>query len=259
MKLKSKLGLALLGIMAVALVVVIWWWHKERYQVVRPTRGEVIEAVYALGKVRAYRHFEVILGVMSQVQTLHVEEGDMVLAGEPLIRFTQGGIFRAPFGGTVTLVKVRPQEVAQANTVLLRMDDLNDCFIELSLEQQTALRVRKGQPVRASFEELRGEVLSGVVDAIFPREDEFLAHVRVKGLNAGVLPGMTADVTVEIGRTPKALLIPFRALSNGSVTVKVGGKWVRRKVRLGNVSLEQAEVLDGSLSESDELRVPKEE
>ncbi len=244
-------------LMAVLAGAAIYWWRDNRYTVIHPHKGDVVEAVYALGKVRAYKHFEVVLGIMSHVQDLYVEEGDVVPKGARLIRFAQGGDFRAPFAGTVTLVKVRPNEVASANTVLLRMDDLSDCYIELSLEQQTALRVRRGQPVKVSFEDLRGNVLSGTVDAIFPREDEFLAHVRVKGLDPGVLPGMTADVSIEIGKSQDVLMIPLKAVSRGMVTVRRGGKWERLKVKLGHVSANQAEVLDGSLGPHDEIRVPK--
>lgn len=247
----------ILLISVIAITVAVFWWRSHQYATIHPQRRDVTEAVYSLGKVKAYQHFEVILGVMSQVQNLYVEEGDTVSKGAPLIRFTQGADFRAPFSGTVTLVRVRPSEVAPPNTVLLRLDDLTDCYIELSLEQQTALRIRRGQPVKISFEDLRGEVLSGTVDAIFPREDEFLAHVRVKGLKPGILPGMTADVSIEVGQTKNALMIPLSAVSHNMVTVKNGRKWERRQVKLGLISANWAEVLDQSLDEHDELRVPK--
>ena len=212
-----------------------FYFRRQNYQIITPHKGDVVEAVYGLGKVKSHQRFDVIVGVISKVEEVFVDEGDSVKKGDRLIRLDTGLTFRSPFNGTVTLVKLREGEIALPQRALVRVENLKDLYIELSLEQQAALRVKKEQTAKVSFESLRGEVLEGVVTAIFPREDEFLAHVSVAGLKENILPGMTADVTVEIGKIKDTLLVPVKAVNNGMVTVLRDNAWVKEKVELGHV------------------------
>lgn len=234
-----------------------WLWKSQDYSVVSPHKGSVIEAVYALGKVKAHKSFDVLVGVMSVVQENYVEEGNEVQEGAPLIKFESGNVFKAPFSGTVTLVKLHKREIALPHEPVLRLTDIKDRYIELSLEQESALRIRKGQSARVSFESIRGEIKNGTVSKVFPREDEFLAHVSVKDLDLNVLPGMTADVSVEVGRIENALLIPYKAVRNGNVTVKRGDGWKKEKVELGHFDGTFVEIKGDSLKLSDVIRMPK--
>ena len=100
------------------------------------------------------------------------------------------------------------------------MEDLADKYIEVSLEQEGALRVKEGQQVKILFESLRGNVFKGKVQAIFPKNEEFITHIEVEGLGAEVLPGMTADVSITVSTHDDALLVPVSGVSNGVVLVK---------------------------------------
>lgn len=231
---------------------------RNQFQTIHPKQGSIIEAVYGLGKVKSHKHYEVILGVMSTIQKKFVVEGQVVKKGDPLLRL-EGGIIHSPIDGTVTTVKYKDGEVALPQAPIIRVEDLFDCYIELSLEQQAALRVRKGQKALVSFESIRQKNLRGKVVAIFPKDDEFLAHIQVGSLNPGVLPGMTADVSIEIGNIDRAILVPIKAVANGSVSVKREGKWVKEKIEVGHVDGLNAQVLSENIKESDELRMKKDE
>lgn len=248
----ALLAIPLLAAAAASLVV---YQQGRKFEIIHPHRGDITEAVYGLGKVKSNKRFEVILGVMSTVSRRHVNEGDLVKKGAPLIEFDSHAVFRAPFDGTVTFASVYPGETALPHTPVLRIEDLNERYIELSLEQQAALRVRRGQTAKISLESVRGQVLPGKVASIFPREDEFLARIDVEGLDASVLPGMTADVTVEIGKINDALLIPLKAVQNGTVSVRRSGRWQKIKVDVGHIDGLSAEVIGDALSSSDEIRV----
>jgi len=233
------------------------YWSRKTFDVVHPIIGNLTEAVYGLGKVKSHKRFEVVLGVMTTVQELYTDEGEEVKTGDPIIRF-ESGIVRAPFNGTITYVRLRKGETAIPQVPIIRLEDISDRYIELSLEQQSALRIEKGQKARVSLESFRSKFLSGQVSAIFPREDEFVAHIIVQGLDKNVLPGMTADVSIEIGKITNAVLLPVKAIHNGMITIKSGQRWVNRPVDLGHVDGRNVEILNSSLKITDEIRLKKE-
>lgn len=228
---------------------------KKNETVIHPKRGPITEAVYGLGKVESNHHYDVITGVLSTVEELFVLEGDQVKKGDPLVRMLNSVVLKTPIDGTVTLVKFKEGEAVLPRDPIVRVEDLTDCYIELSLEQEAALRVRSGMKARVSFESIRHKVIEGKVKAIFPRQDEFLARIEVGKLEPGVLPGMTADVVIEIGNSRKALLIPAKAVTNGLITLRKKGKWVKEKIEIGYVDGTHVEVVSPELSEEDELKV----
>ena len=98
-------------------------------------------------------------------------------------------------------------------------------------------------------------MLQGKVSAIYSRGDEFVTRVEVEGLAPNILPGMTADVSVEIGNIKNALLIPLRSIENGLVTLRRNGKWEKKKIEIGHIDGSLAEVLGNFLKPEDEIRV----
>lgn len=241
--------------MAALAVVLRFYFRDNNYQIISAKRGSITEAIYGLGRVKTDRRYEIKLGVTSNVDQVWVREGDRVKKGTPLLK-VDPTTFRAPFDGTVTRINAYVGETVLPQIVLLRLEDLKDQYIELSLEQESALRVRMGQPAKVSFETLRSEVLQGKVTALYTRDDEFLARIEVVGLNDSILLGMTADVSVEVGHIDNALLIPLRAISGGMVLVSRGGKREKVKVDIGHVDRDWAEVKGDVISDEDKVYVP---
>lgn len=253
---RKKIILGVFGLLtSVGIVAVVYTYRSNFYSAVHPKVGDLTEVVYGLGKVKSNRKFELIMGVISSVEKLHVDEGSYVRKGVPLIKLNDGLTFKAPFDGTVTLVSVQEGETALPHVPLLRLEDLNDRYIELSFEQQAALRVKRDQKAKVSFESMRGQVLEGRVVVVYPRQDEFLARVTVTKLEPSILPGMTADVTVEVGTIANATLVPVKAIQNGMVAVKRDKLWKKIKVNIGHTDGTFAEIKDQSLSPQDEIRV----
>lgn len=250
---KRKLILMSLFFFIASLVVFIQVLRLKKYDVTHPKRGTVIEAVYGLGRVKSFKTYDLVVGVVLQVKKVHVSEGDLVSKGDPLITF-DSSTTRAPFSGVVTSIKIYEGETAIPMVPLLRVENLKRRFIEVSLEQQSALKVKKGQKVRISFESLGRLKLEGEVQVIFPRDDEFIAHIKTKKLADNILSGMTADISIEIGRISNSLMIPIRTISNGMITVKRNGRWVKEKVEIGHVDGLYAEVRNPRLTEDDEIR-----
>jgi multidrug efflux pump subunit AcrA (membrane-fusion protein) len=243
--------------MVVAIVLGGWWLaRRNSVDYVAPRYGPIVEAIYGLGKVKTDRVYEVKLGVPKTVEKLYVREGDAVRKGKPLVRFEGGPLFAAPYDGSVTLIAFREAQSVFPQQTVVRLEDLSTKFIEVSLEQEGALRVQPGQPARVVFESLRGEQINGKVAAVFARNEEFLAHIRVP-LNDSVLPGMTADVAIETGRKDKALLVPLSAVSNGRVRVLHDGKRKTVQLKIGGVDGNWAEVIEGDITPDDKVIVRK--
>jgi len=251
-----------------------WWWiggllvlaaavavtaiviRNNNIEYVKPKYGPIVEAIYGLGKVKTDRVYEVKLGVVKTVDKIYTHEGAQVKKGDRLIRFDDGLVFTAPFSGTVTLVAFHENQYVFPQQPAMRVEDLNTKYIEVSLEQQGALRVRPGLPVRVVFESIRGEVLKGKVSAIFSRNEEFLAHIDVP-LADNILPGMTADVAIEVSHKDKALLVPLSAIADGRIRIKRDGKRKTVQLTLGSIDGNWAEVLKGDVSLDDDIIVPR--
>ncbi|MCG6976727.1 MAG: efflux RND transporter periplasmic adaptor subunit [Acidiferrobacterales bacterium] len=242
-----SLGLVALGIYALT---------KNRADYVSPKYGPIVEAIYGLGKVKTDNVFEVKLGVIKTLQKLYVREGQVVKKGDPLVRFESDLLFRAPFSGTITNVAFHEDQYVFPQQTVVRLEDLSTKYIEVSLEQQGALRVKPGLPVRVVFESIRGEVLKGKVSAVFSRNDEFLAHIDVP-LADNILPGMTADVAIEVDRKDKVLLVPLSAISDGRIKLKRDGKRKTVQLKIGSVDGNWAEVVEGDVSLEDQIIVPR--
>lgn len=247
----------IISILAILALILGFYFLKKSPEFVHPKVTDVTEAVYGLGKVKSHKRFEVIIGVLSTVERLSVEEGDMVKKGQSLIQFESHPPVAAPFEGTVTMIRSRVGETAIPNVPILRLEDLRDRYVELALEQEAALRIRQGQVAKISFETIRGKVLQGKVTSLYSREDEFIALIDVPELDPGVLPGMTADVSVEIGKIHQATVIPVSAVSEGMVTVKRRGLWKKEAVELGHVDGLYVEVKGNSLTPADQVRIPE--
>lgn len=255
LKMKKKLFLITSIVIAIGGSFSIFLFSNRRFSVIHPERADIDEAVYGLGKVKSSHRYEVITGIISTVTKRYVNEGDTVQKGAPLIKLNEQVLFRAPFNGTITYVNFFEGETAIPNVTVLRLENLQQKYIELSLEQQTILRVRLNQEARVSFESLRGNTLSGKVVAIFPRQDEFIVNIKVDQLDENILPGMTADVTIQIGKIKNAITLPLSAVKNGFITLKRNGRWEKVKADIGKIDGLSVEIKNPPLSEQDFVRV----
>lgn len=233
------------------------WWRRDRSEVEHHSlrTGPIVESIYGLGTVRAARDFELKLAVPGRIEALPVREGQSVAKGAPLVRLDSTGWFRAPLAGTVVSLPFHENDTVFAQQPVLKLVDLTDRFVEVSVEQRGALRIRAGQSARLVFESIRSERFEGRVESLYPRESDFIARIRADELPAQVLPGMTADVAIEVARQEKARLIPVGAVQQGSVLRERRGRRERVPVRLGAIDGNWAELLEGDLTPEDEILV----
>ncbi len=230
----------------------------QQKQVLRPTIGPITESVYAIGLVKSDRTYDLKLGVVSSINKFFVREGDLVKKNQKLLIVDSGAVFTAPYEGVITHLPFSLGETIAPQQSLLTMVDLKKLYLEASLEQQGALKVKRGQEVQISFESFRSAVFHGKVQNILPRNQEFVVQVDLNNLPENILPGMNADLSIEISKKEKGILLPQNTISNGHVLLKRNGKTQKVKVIVGVIDSEFAEILEPVLSPDDEIVLPKE-
>ncbi|OFZ17134.1 MAG: hypothetical protein A2X86_01395 [Bdellovibrionales bacterium GWA2_49_15] len=224
---------------------------RNNFEKIEVRAGQLYEAIYGIGKVKSRKQYELKLGITSSVSKIYVKEGDVIKKGVPLMDFKDAATFSAPFDGTVTYIAADQGEIVFPQTTLLTLTNLEERYIEVLLEQEGALRARKGLTAKIVFDGQKGDSIAGMVESLYPRGDEFVASIRVDNLSPGILPGMSADVAIEVGHRDNVLLFPVRAVAGGIALLERGGKQHKVKLKLGASDGTFAEVLEGDIRPGD--------
>lgn len=254
----SKKTISLLAGAAIFIGATGWALFSFSYnqEKIRPKRGDVVESIYGLGTVSADQSFNIRVGIAIMVNKLFVREGEIVKKGQPLIQI-DGNTFRSPISGTVTKVAYKEGELVAPQVSIMTITNLDHLYLEVSLEQQSILRIKQDQQVVVSFETLRSEKHAGKVKTVYPRDNQFIVRIELKQWPEGVLPGMTADAAIIVGKKSDVLLIPINSISSGKITRARNGIKEKISVRLGVIDNEWAEVISDNISETDELLIRK--
>jgi membrane fusion protein, macrolide-specific efflux system len=222
--------------------------------------GKVISSVYGIGTVMAHSTFTLKPGITTTLSKLYVAEGETVKRGARLADLENAASFVAPFDGFITHVAYKTGEAVFSGSEILSMVDLKRRYIKVSLEQQAILQVQKGQRARLSFDSYRETQLEGEVVSVYSSAEQFLVRIEPNMLPARILPGMTADVAIEVAQKDKALLVPVSAVHQQKVTrVLENGKGQEEiSIQKGLFDRAFVEVLDPTpLKPGDRLLLPK--
>lgn len=254
---KKKYLLAIPAVVVILVILFKWNQNKKTTVIVKPKIGAITEVIYGLGTVESYHKFNFKPGVGKTLNELFVQEGQKVSKGTKLLRFEDGPTVISPFEGTVLSIPYNMGENVFADRTVITVEDLEKLYIESHLDQVASLRVKKGMKARISFENLRNELIEGQVTTLYPSQGQFIAKIEVKQLPKEILPGMTADVAIEVASKEKALIIPIKAISNKSITLVRAGEKQKHEVKLGIMDQEWVEEISGEIKESDEIIVKK--
>lgn len=238
------------------LIFLLSFYFSCKKETATPMRGDIVEAVYGLGTVKSEENFSAKVAVTSSVTKFFVNEGQDIKKGQKLLQTDQGAIIYSPFSGRVTDIPFSIKENIFPQTTILSVANLKKLYLTVSLEQQAIMRIRPNLNAEVSFEFFRNKKLPGKITSIFTASDQFIAKVELLEWPDGVLPGMTADVAIEIARKKNALLVPTPAIVNGNIIIKRHGKKIKLPVQVGLADLEKAEILTPKLELDDEIILP---
>lgn len=228
---------------------------KEEGKYTEPIkRGDIVEGVYGIGTVKANQSYDLQTGFTSSIQKSFVQEGDRVKKDDPLVKLDQLMV-NAPFDGVVTYYPYKVGELVTLQNKVLTLTDLKDRYLIVSLEQEGAISVRKGQKAKLSFESYRDTTYEGTVQSVYSQEEEFLARISIAELPEQILPGMTADVAIGIDEHKDVLLVPVAAIESAHVYVKSKLKTKKIPIKVGIIDGFMAEIVEGDLKEGDRLLI----
>lgn len=229
--------------------------QSAKVKQIEVVEGPVVEAIYGIGKVEAVRRYQAKSGVPSGIMRLPIREGETVKAGDVLVAFTEGSTIRAPFAGMITRLNYKLGESVFAGNVIAELIDPTEFDLRLVLDQRAAMRVKTGLTAKLSFDGLRSESFFATVRAVYSSESQFTVLLRPQSLPSNVLEGMTADVSIEVAKKDKGILIPVAAVHERRVKRIRDGKTANIEVETGLVNNELVEVVSGDLRGGDKVEV----
>lgn len=123
---------------------------------------------------------------------------------------------RAPFAGVITRRAVEPGQSVGPGTALYLVAEMTETEIYAETDENNVGRLRAGQPATVIAPAFRDQPFKARLAQVGPRVewDRGVVGVRLKPdmLPAFVLPNMTVDVNVEVGRHPQAITLPPSAV-----------------------------------------------
>ncbi|HPS87860.1 MAG TPA: efflux RND transporter periplasmic adaptor subunit [Spirochaetota bacterium] len=254
-RLSSKILILISFIFILSVTLLLNFCNKET--TVKPERGPVVEAIYALGTVKTDKIYNARFGMNTTVRKLYVREGDTVDKGTPLVMGDTSFPLTAPFAGVVTTVNYLENEMAAAGQVILTISSITNLYVKVSLDQESIISIRKGQSAELSFENLRDEKVTGIVEAVYLSGDEFIVRIGAEKFPQGILPQMTCDTAITIRKNGNAMLIPASAVKAGKVDLIRNGKRMTVPVTIKKIDSKKAEVLGDSILPDDKIFISK--
>ncbi|TGM05148.1 efflux RND transporter periplasmic adaptor subunit [Leptospira jelokensis] len=252
---RKKIYGSIASIVIILILIFVFLFRGSKSDRLTVKKGSLVEAVYALGTVKPIDSFVLKFGIAASVRDIFVEEGQSVKKGEPLLVNDSGITFRSPITGTITKLSIAKNETAMPGLPVLEIQNLKEVYVSVSLDQESALRVKPGQHAQLSFESIRGNVYKGEVERIYPSNGQFLVRISPNELPQGILPDMTTDVAIEVSSKDNVILVPLVAVERGKVTRYRSGKREKIEIRIGAINSEFGELIQGDLLEGDEVLV----
>ena len=124
---------------------------------------------------------------------------------------------RAPFAGQLGIRAVDVGQYLAAGTKIVTLQQLDPIFVDFSLPQQSLSQLRVGQKIGAVCDSFPQKSFAGEITALDPQVDTDTRNVHIraalKNPEHKLLPGMFANVRVEVGAAERYLTLPQTAIA----------------------------------------------
>lgn len=174
---------------------------------------------------------------------------------------------RGPRGGQQS-AQVEEGATVRERQTLVRLPDLSKMQVKVVVHESKVDLLKPGMPAKIKIQdrEFHGEVTSVANQPeagswFGSNVKEYAAIVRIEGQHAGLKPGMTAEVEIEVANLKNVIAVPVIAV------VERGGKfycWVRRngapkpvEVVIGASNTTKIEIKDGLVDGDEVLLNPR--
>jgi HlyD family secretion protein len=161
-----------------------------------------------------------------------------------------------PFREDAERTRIEPGTSVRQGQELFYFPDLSKMEVVAMLNEAVVDRVRHGMSSRVRFEGWREMALEGRVEAVesLPRRSVsdvpyYPCRITLESTPAGLLPGMSAEVEVQVGSCRDVLAVPTEAVSidhDRNVCYVIGPSGLeRREITRGGSTPDLIEVTDG--------------
>lgn len=154
----------------------------------------------------------------------------------------------APFDGVVSTVFAVPGALIGGGAPIANFISTNRT-VEAKISEENFAGLRIGQKASVRFLGYGDQLYPATVEKILPTADpatqRYIVYLQVDLPTDQLVPGLTGEANIVIGQRDAAAIIPRRALRGNEVFVVANGRVELRKVQLGYVALNNAEILSG--------------
>jgi len=128
----------------------------------------------------------------------------------------------APFEGTIISVGAEVDDLVSSNTTVVTLADLSNLQVQAIVDETDISLVEIGQDVEVTFDAFSGRRFWGQVLEV-PLQGRLMQNVLIYEVpvslegaeDVALKPGMTANLTIVVGRRGNALLVPAMAVQQG--------------------------------------------
>jgi membrane fusion protein (multidrug efflux system) len=124
---------------------------------------------------------------------------------------------KAPFSGRVGIIAINPGQYVNAGDKMLTLQTLDPIFIDFTLPQTTAGLIQVGQEIEMKTDAFKDAAFKGKITAVSPKVELNTRNMQIEAVvnnpDKKVLPGMFANVTINLGEQVKYLTLPQTAIT----------------------------------------------
>lgn len=157
---------------------------------------------------------------------------------------------------------IRPGGMVYYQQPVFKLPDLSRMKVKMKVHESQVKKVQKGQSAEISVASLPNRPLKGTVQSVATLADsrgywdergvkEYVTEVSIDELpaGAGLKPGMSAEVRVNVGRFPGVLMVPVSAVSERAgrhyAYISAAGEMVKREVKIGETNDKHVIIAEG--------------
>jgi RND family efflux transporter MFP subunit len=164
---------------------------------------------------------------------------------------------RAPFEGVVSDVYAHPGDLVAGGAPIATLITTSRA-VEGKISEEDFANIRVGQQASVIFLPYGDTVYDATVTKILPTADpatqRHIVHLDVKIDPDKLVPGITGEVSIVVGRHQAKAVVPRRALFGDDLYVVKDGRVELRRIKKGFVWQKGVEIVDG-VSPGDEIIV----
>ena len=278
------------------------WELEDAYEQVKsldeddPARVEALEALEA-GKFKRdslLRALNQIIGIQfdiavetdfieydQQVATVaeawvayenYVDNSEEISAAQASVQSLQNLVNEARIipttSGTVTSINAVPGKVVSEGDEAVRVDNMDNLIIEVSIPQSDINKIEVGQTAVISFDAVYKKEYTGFVQSVDQEGTvdtngvvQFVVEIRMEDADEDIKPGFTAVVSIVVDESEEALLVDNQAIttqedgSSALAVISENNGMEMIPVEVGAVSDAYTQVISDEIQAGDEVAI----